>query len=92
MNNQNFSGNQNSKGYGGAALILGIVSVIAFPIMLMMPILGLIVSLMAFVLGAISLKSPRKTSAIIGMILGFLTGAYWLFLILSALIMMSAPA
>ena len=90
MNNQNISGNTKSKGYGVTALILGIISVIAFPILIWVPIMGLVISSLAFILGVTSLNTPTKISAIIGMILGLLAGVYWLYLILSALISMSS--
>ncbi len=85
MNNQNFLNNQTNKGYGDAALVLGMLSVVTlpfvFPLMILMPLLALVISIVAIALGAISLKAQSKTSAIIGMTLGFLTGAYWLWLI-----------
>ncbi len=85
MNNQNFLNNTTSKGHGEAALVLGILSVVTlpfvFPLMILMPLLALVISILPIVLGAISLKSLSKTSAMIGMTLGFLTGAYWLWLL-----------
>lgn len=82
MSNYQFQNNTEKKGYGGASVIVGVISLLAFPIMIIAPVLSLIISAVAIILGAISVDSSRRTLAIIGMILGIISGGYMLLLIL----------
>ena len=64
------------KGYGGAAIIVGLVPIILFPIFMFIPFLSLALSLLAIILGAISINTSRKKSAITGLTLGLIGFLY----------------
>lgn len=61
------------KGYGGAALIVGILSILFFPLVGMAPLLLSLLSIIAIILGALSVSSSRKGLAIAGIVLGSLS-------------------
>ena len=65
-----------SNGYGGAALMLGLTPLIIFPVLLFMPLVSLVISCLAMILGAISINSSRKKSAIAGLVLGIVSFLY----------------
>jgi hypothetical protein len=54
------------SGFAIASLVLGVVSLCAW----LLPICGVPISLVAVVLGALSLNSPRRGMAIAGIVLG----------------------
>lgn len=77
------------KGYGTAALIVGLIPILTFPVVVFIPLLPLALSLLAIILGVLSLNTSRRKSAIAGLVLGVIsfvgTGA----LILSAMVAFS---
>lgn len=77
------------KGYGTAALIVGLIPILTFPVVVFIPLLPLALSLLAVILGVLSLNTSRRKSAIAGLVLGVIgfvgTGA----LILSAMVAFS---
>lgn len=64
------------KGYGGAALIVGLLPIILFPVFMFMPLLSLALSLLAIILGAVSINTSRKKLAVAGLVTGMIGFIY----------------
>lgn len=64
---------EKQKGYAGASLLLGVVSVVMFPLFVALYVHAvLVVALLAIGLGIASLRSDRRAIAILGIVLGML--------------------
>lgn len=72
--------------YAVASLILGILSVLLFFPLLLLPGLDGLFALLAIILGSFSLRGTRRGLAITGIVLGSLVIVYGLVLVVQALI------
>ena len=66
----------NKNGYGVAALMMGLIPFIIFPAIFFIPLVMLAISFIAIILGAMSVNSPKKKSAIAGLVLGVVAFLY----------------
>lgn len=85
LSNMNYnlrSEQSTKKGYGIAALIVSLIPIMLFPVFILIPLLSLAFSLLAIILGALSINSPRKASAISGLVLGLIGFTYMTVLLL----------
>lgn len=72
--------------YAMASFIMGILSILLFFPLLLLPFLDGLFALLAIILGCFSLHGTRRGFAISGIVLGSLVIAYGLILIVQALI------
>lgn len=77
-----------NKGYGNASVILGLIPIIFYPFLMFFPFVGIVLGALAIVLGIKSKNTTSKKAGIAGIVLGSISEAYLLFMIVSAFIYM----
>ena len=79
--------NQNNmkQGYGRAAVFVGLVPLVLFPIFVFIPLLSGALSLFAVLLGALSLHTASHKSGVVGLVLGIIGFAYLVILMIGAM-------